>query len=283
MNIYYVDGQFLPSNKAVIPVDDLAILRGYGVCDIMRTYEGKAYFLSEHIQRLAKSAKETSLHFPWTTDELETIVLDTLQKNTPIDEANIRIIVTGGSSTDFFTHQDNPRLIVMVTPIPPLPPQWYTKGIKVITHLQERSMPTAKVISYMSAAMALKKAKAQGAIEVIYLNSNQNALEGTTSNLFAFIDGVLTTPKDHVLKGITRQLILSLGQKQFKVQERPLPLSELLKADEIFITGTNKGVVPVVQVDSHPIGDGLPGKNTKKIIKLVKEHARAFTKTSKGN
>ena len=281
MNIYYVDGQFLPSDKAVIPVDDLAILRGYGVCDIMRTYEGKPYFLSEHIQRLIRSAKETSLDLPWDTKELETIVLETLQRNKSIDEANIRIIVTGGSSTDFFTHQGNPRLIVMVTPIPPLPRQWYTKGIKVITQIQERSMPTAKVISYMPAAMALKKAKAQGAIEVLYLNGAQEALEGTTSNLFAFINGTLVTPKEHVLKGITRKLILSLGQKEFKVQERPLPISELLGADEVFITGTNKGVVPVVQVDAHEIGNGLPGKNTQRIIGLIENHARSFSEASK--
>ncbi|MCG8568028.1 MAG: aminotransferase class IV [Desulfobacterales bacterium] len=276
MKIYYVDGQFVPSDQAVIPVDDLAILRGYGICDIMRTYKGQPYFLNEHVRRLEDSARETGIDLPWDSDELKTIILQTLEKNPAIEDANIRIIVTGGSSSDFFTPQGEPRLIVMVTPIPALPPQWYTHGIHVVTHHQERALPKAKVISYMSAAMALKEAKKSGAIEALYITREGEALEGTTSNLFAFFNNILVTPGDKVLKGITRKLILSLGKKIFKVEERPIPLEDLLQADEVFISGTNKGIVPVVQIDSTPVGRGIPGKNTQKLMALLQEHAQDF-------
>ena len=279
MTIYYVDGKFIPSNKAVIPVDDLSILRGYGVCDIIRTYNGSPYFLDEHILRLENSAQKVGLSLPWNRAEIKEIILQTLIRNPDMDEANIRVVVTGGSSSDFFTPQENPRLIVMVTSIPPLPDAWYSKGIKPITLHQERDVPEAKVTSYIQAALALKTAKEQNAVEVIYVNRKNEALEGTTSNLFAFFKDRMVTADQGVLKGITRKLILSLGHQLFAAEERPLKLEELFRADEVFITGTNKGVVPVIQIDDQMIGQGKPGKNTRRMIQSLAQHSHDFRKT----
>ena len=276
MKIYYVDGEFVPSDKAVIPVEDLAVIRGYGVCDIMRTYRGKPYFLDEHMDRLENSALKIGLSLPWTRKEIKEIVLQTLNLNPGMDEANIRIVITGGSSPDFFSPNGNPRLIVMVTPIQKLPGFWYTKGIKVITHNQERAVPDAKVISYIPAALALKKAEKQNAVEAIYVNQNKEALECTTSNLFAFFNKTLVTPDQGILKGITRKLILSLGSRFFKIEERVLKLEELLQADEVFISGTNKGVVPVIQIDETRIAKGKPGENTQTIIHALDQHSMDF-------
>ena len=114
MNIYYVDGKFVPADQAVIPVDDLAIWRGIGVFDLLRTLSGRPLFLKEHVERLENSAREINLNLPWSQEQICRIVLDTLARNT-VDEANIRIIVTGGSSPDFMTPAGKPRLIVLVT------------------------------------------------------------------------------------------------------------------------------------------------------------------------
>ncbi|WP_300463456.1 aminotransferase class IV [Desulfobacula sp.] len=276
MKIYYVDGKFVPADQAVIPVNDLALLRGYGVCDIMRTYRGKPFFLNDHIKRLENSASEIGLSLPWQTREIKNIVLETLHRNTDVDEANIRIIITGGPSSDFFYPQGNPRLIVLVTDMTALPDTWYTKGVKVITHPLERPLPGAKVISYIPAAMALKQAKEQGAIEALYINRNKEALEGTTSNLFAFFGQTLVTPGEGVLKGITRQAILSLAKPLYKTEEKAIPLERLLTASEVFITGTNKGIVPVVQIDAARIGTGTPGVNTTRLMTELEQHTLAF-------
>lgn len=276
MKIYYVDGAFVPSDKAVIPVDDLSVLRGYGVCDIMRTYHGRPYFIDEHIRRLRDSAAKINLELPWTEDGIKRIVLETLGKNRVTAEANIRIVVTGGSSPDFMTPRGRPRLIVLVTPIKGLPDHWYTDGVKVITHFQERALAGAKVTSYIPAALALEKARTRDAVEAIYVDQHRHALEGTTSNLFAFFGDTLTTPDHGILHGITRKLILSLARELFRVEERPIPLEELLTADEVFITGTNKGVVPVVRIDDTPIGDESPGTSTRKLIQALESHAQAF-------
>ena len=278
MKTFFVDGKFVDEDKAVVPVSDLSVLRGYGVCDIMRTYRGKPFFLREHIRRLETSAKEIGLSLPWSDKDITQYVIQTLEKNQPIDEVNIRIVITGGSSTDYFTPQGNPRLIILLTDLKPLPDTWYENGVKVITHSQERPLPDAKITSYIPAAMALKQARKKNAIEAIYVNRRYQVLEGTTSNLFAFYGNTLVTPRDHVLKGITRRTILSLSEKLFQIEERTMTLDELLTADEIFITGTNKGVVPVIQIDDTIIGPGVPGRNTKKLIIQMENHTYDFIK-----
>ncbi len=271
-----MDGEFVAENKAFIPVDDLAVLRGFGVCDLMRTYKGMPYFLNEHIQRLENSAKEIGLELPWSCEDIVKIVLETLKKNGTINEANIRIVITGGSSSDFLTPQGNPRLLVLVTPIPELPDSWYNQGVKVITISIERDIPGAKSISYIPATIALKKAKQAGGVEALYVDRNNFVREGATSNLFAFINGRLITPGQGVLKGITRELILSVSKNLFKIELRQIHIDELLKADEVFITGTNKGVVPVVRIDDTIIGKGKPGDNTGKVIRALNKHALNF-------
>jgi branched-chain amino acid aminotransferase len=276
MTVYFVDGAFVPAEKAMIPVDDLAVLRGIGICDIMRTFHKKPYFVDEHIDRLMESGKKIGLALPWTRAEIKQIVFETLEKNPGLDEVNIRIVITGGSSPDFITPAGRPRLIVMITPISKLPEEWYTQGVKVITLVQERPLAGAKVTAYIPATMALNQAKTSGAMEVIYIDRNHNALEGTTSNLFAFFDNTLVTPPaDGILKGITRKVILSLARDRFKVSESPIPLEKLLTADEVFITGTNKGVVPVVRIDDTPIGNGRPGPNTRMLMTALSDHSRS--------
>ena len=276
MTIVYVNGEYLPWDQAMIPVDDLSILRGYAVCDIMRTFQGTPYFLDEHIDRLIMSARKIGITPTWSATDIKAVVTRVLEKNPGLDEANIRILITGGSSPDFFTPSDSPRLIVMATDIPPLPENWYSQGVKVITHYEERAMPEAKKTDYVPAALAQKKAKAVGAVEAIYISADRYALEATTSNLFAFIGETLVTPAEGVLKGITRKAVLALACDRFEVSERAIHLDELFAADEVFITGTNKGVVPVVQIDDTVIGTGRPGKKTLKLKAALDAHANAF-------
>ncbi len=264
MSIYYVDGLFVPSDQAVIPVDDLAVLRGFGVFDLVRTYSGKPFFLKEHIDRLRHSAAEIGLHAPWTTRELISIVSETLAKNS-YRESNIRIVVTGGSSPDFTTPQDKPRLLVLVSPLPELPETWYSEGVKIITRVTDRFKPGIKSINYIPATVALEEARRKSAIEALYLDRQDCVLEGTTSNIFAFIGKALVTPGRDILSGITRQVVLAVAAKHFEVQIRDISRQELVQADEVFITGTNKGVVPVVQVDDTVIGNGAPGPLTRRL------------------
>lgn len=269
--IYYVDGKFVHADKAVIPVDDLAIVRGIGAFDLVRIRSGRPCFLNEHLERLYRSAAKIGLAMPWSHDELRRVVLETLDRNT-VDEANIRIIVTGGSSPDFITPAGRPRLLVLVTPLPRPPEWWRSKGVKVITVKVPRSTPGAKSIDYLPAAIALRQAKSADAVEAIYLDEQGHAQEGTTSNLFVIVNGTLVTPGEGALSGITRQVVLEISKDHIPVEIRDISRDELVEADEVFITGTNKGLVPVVKVDDSVIGSGEPGSTTLRLMKLLDKH-----------
>jgi branched-chain amino acid aminotransferase len=271
LSIYYIDGSFVSSDRAVIPVDDLAVLRGFGVFDLVRTYGGKPFFLKEHIERLRHSANEIGLHFPWSIKALLDIVLETLRRNSH-KESSIRMVVTGGSSPDFMTPQNKPRLLVLISPVPLLPKAWYTEGVKIITRMTERFKPGVKSINYIPATVALEEARQRGAVEALYLDRQDFVLEGTASNVFAFSGERLITPGRDILSGITRQVVLNVAKEHFTVQIRDISRQELLSADEVFLTGTSKGVVPVIQVDETTIGNGKPGPLTRQLIKKLAEH-----------
>ena len=275
MDIYYVDGEFVPADRAVIPVHDLAVLRGLGAFELLRTYNGLPFALEEHLERLQHSVQKMGLSLPWSRDELVRIVLETLQRNqaNAHPESNIRIIVTGGSSLDFMTHQGQPRLLVLVSAMPRQPETWYTEGVKITTMQNRRILPGAKSINYLSATVALKKAREQGAMESVYVDRDGLVYECTTSNIFIFKGTCLVTPGRKILSGITRGFILDLARELFQVEVRDLRLAELLGADEAFITGTNKGVVPVVQVDDVLIGEGRPGPHTRKLMDVMSVRA----------
>ena len=278
MDIYYVDGEFVPADHAVIPVHDLAVLRGLGAFELLRTYKGLPFMLEEHLARLQHSVLKMGLTLPWTQAELVRIVLETLRRNQAQahTESNIRIIVTGGSSPDFMTHQGHPRLLVLVSEMPRHPEAWYTEGVKITTMQSRRILPGAKSINYLSATIALKKARALGAVESVYVDREGWVYECTTSNIFVFKGTRLVTPGRRILSGITRRVILEITAGHYTTEIRDLPRQELLGAQEVFITGTNKGLLPVVQIDETTIGNGRPGACTLNITALLQAHLTDF-------
>ena len=275
---YYIDGEFVKADQAAIPVDDLAILRGFGVFDFLRTYAGKPVFLNDHVARLQHSASQIGLDMPWSSSQIIELVLKTLACNSH-EESNIRIVVTGGSSPDFITPSDQPRLLILITALMKAPEWWYRRGVKIITLHARRSFPGAKSIDYIPATVALKTARQNDAIEAVSLDQADHVLEGTTSNIFAVIGNQLVTPDKGILSGVTRKNIIQLAGERYDIEIRRINRSELLSASEIFITSTNKGVVPVVAVDQALIGNGDPGDCTRDMMNAFEAHTMKLAET----
>ena len=208
---YYVEGKFVSADEARIPVNDLLVLRGYGIFDFTRTYNRKPFRLEAHIDRLFYSAEQIELNIHYTREELIAIVQETVARNTHHDESYIRILVTGGDTVDTVTPAGGVRLMVLVTPAKGFPEHCYTDGAKVITVDEPRYLPGVKSLAYIPAVRALKKANAQDAIEALYTD-NGYVREGTTSNVFAFFGNKVVTPGQKILAGITRQVVLELIQ-----------------------------------------------------------------------
>lgn len=268
MDIYYVNGHFLKEEDALISVNDLSVIRGYGVFDFLRTYNGEPFHLTEHIRRLQNSAHLIGLNLPCSLADIETLITKGLSLSEH-KEKNIRIIVTGGLSDDGITPGETPQLLLMITATTTFPSRYYEEGAKLITSHVDRFMPGAKTINYIPAILCQKDAKSQGALEAIYVNRDGYLLEGTTSNLFVVRDGCLITPPcDRVLPGITRQVVLKLAKDRVEVVQRPIHKDEIRLLDEVFITSSVKEIIPITTVDSVTIGNGLIGPVSQKVMKL---------------
>ncbi|MGB1286197.1 MAG: aminotransferase class IV [Aggregatilineales bacterium] len=199
------------------------------------------------------------------------IVLETLRHNIAHDnqdEYTIRILLTGGISPDNISPGDVPRLIIMVQPFKSNPATWYSDGAKVITIELERVFTGAKSTSYLPAIVAMRRAKKQNAIEALYCTPDNHVLEGTTTNLFMFKNGTVITPPAGVLPGITRRIALELCEAHYPVAQHHILLDDLYAADEVFITASNKRIVPIVQINERQIATGQPGDQTRHIMSL---------------
>ncbi len=282
METYWLDGEFVTDDKAFVSAKDIAVLRGYGVFDFMRTYNRRPFYLKEHVGRLLNSAKYIGLEIPYTNEEICRIVEETMARNPELAEANIRIVFTGGVSSDGVCPEGKGKLIVYVTHKHELPQWWYTKGAKVITVDVERYIPAAKSINYMNAVIANMRAKKEDAVEAIYIDHRGRILEGTTTNVYFFRGNTLITPNEDILVGVTRTAILNhLVKGNFNVELRDFYLTELPYVDEMCISASNKEIVPVVQVDDKIIGTGEPGPSTRKLMDLFKEYTTAYGKGTK--
>lgn len=184
-NVYYIDGAYVPADAASIPAADLAVTRGYGVFDYLRTYGGQPFHMDTHLLRLEQSAQMLEIALPLPLAGIGAVVLEALARSEPGDHG-VRIVVTGGDSSDGLLPSGAARLLVLITPEPRPLAAWFTDGVKLATHRAERYLPEAKTINYIPAILALRRAKAGGAVDSIYVDRDGRALEGTTTNLFAF-------------------------------------------------------------------------------------------------
>ncbi len=276
VDTYYIDGEFVQEDAAQLSVKDITVLRGYGVFDFLITYNKRPFYLKEHVARLENSAKDIGLELGHNNSQICNIVHETIKRNPHHRESNIRIVYTGGISPDGVTPQGNGILMVMVTPKLELPDWWYTDGAAVATVDMERFIPTSKSTNYLNAVFAQQVAKKQGGIEAIYVDRKNRVLEGTTTNIFGLKGTTLVTPPDGILPGITRSVILKLSEGRHPIDLRHIDKEELKEFDEIFITASNKEVVPVIKVDEMVVADGRPGQQTLGIMRLFREYTEAY-------
>lgn len=256
---YHINGELTPVAEAQLHVTDLAIMRGYGVFDYFRALGGRALFVEDYVRRFFNSAGLLQLEVPCSQQELMERIQVLLDENGE-DKAGIRLILTGGYTTDSYTPV-KPNLLILQHPYATYPAEAYERGIKMLTYDYRRELPVAKTINYVTGIRIQKWLKENGADAVLYYD-NDTIKESDRSNFF-LIDpsGKMITPKDDVLPGITRMKVIEVARELgFTVEERPVRLEEVFEAQEAFMTSSIKGVLPVVSMDGKAIGSGQVGE-----------------------
>lgn len=262
----YFNGKIISLEKAVLPVYDLGIVRGYGAFDFFRTYNGKIFHIKEHYARFKISLKEIGLKFDLSFKDFEEICYKLMKLN-KMKDSSFRILMTGGYMNDGLL-STKPNLFILSEEIINPKLELIEKGIKLITSEYLRPFPLSKSTCYIEAVKLEPVKRKAGASEVLFLKEKK-LYECATSNIFIIKKGTFYTPKTNVLLGITRKVVIDLLNKnKFKIIEKDISEKELFSADEVFITATNKKVLPVIKINNQVIGNGKVGDLTKQLQQI---------------
>lgn len=273
----YFNGKILPLSEASLPLNDLSVIRGYAVFDFLRTYYKKPFLLSDYLERFFASAHSMRLSIKESKEEIQNAILKLLEINSINNEVGIRLALTGGTSEDGFTLTGPPNFFILIESLRYYPGDIQSTGIKLITHEYQRNYSHVKTTNYITAVNLQEMCKANQAADVLFVRGGL-VLETTRNNFFLIKDNRLVTPKENVLIGRTRNFLLSIADKLIAKQERDIQMSELDTADEIFIIGTSKGIIPVTKIDDRIISSGLPGPITLRLISLFDQEVMKIQK-----
>ena len=279
-----VNGRITTDRDAVVSVFDHGFLYGEGIYETMRTYGGLVFLYERHMRRMRRSARMMALTLPFSDDGLAARIGETVgAAGLEGHDAHIRVMVTRGIGelTYDLAATPTPSVVILVKPHIDLPATAYEHGVRVVIVDVVRNHPASvspmiKSNNLMNSALAMQEAIARGAFEGVMRNYRGELAECTTSNLFVVRNGVARTPPldAGILPGVTREVLLEASRgSDVDVREAVLRDDDLFGADEAFLTGTTRGVVPIVTVDDRTIGSGRPGPVTMKLRTLLQRLA----------
>lgn len=261
------NGQLIAPSDAHISIFNPVIFGAFGVYESIQLYQGVIFRLDDHLQRLSDSAATIELALPAGLDTIARWTQEAIAAN-GCRNALIRMFALGptpGYAPEIFIWPEAPRAF---------PPEMVEKGVGAVTYHGERALPHAKSLNTLVNHLARMNAQKAGEHEGLLVDRHGCVTEGSTSNLFVVLDGVLlTAPDEDVLAGVTQLELLKLaGELGLPVLQRPLPVAERVHWDEAFLTSTSRHVLPLVRIDGRPIGDGRPGRVTRRLHEAFEAH-----------
>jgi len=269
----YLNGRLLPLSQAGLSVLDSGFLHGASAFTTMLAHGGVVFRLERHLARLLETVAFLGMRTAETAESLVAATNDVLGANA-LRAGRVRITLTPGSVAG-----GEPTTLISADPLPEYPPEWYTRGIKVVvtSFKQTTGDPTFghKTGCYLPRILARQEAAAKGAEEALWFTPDNRLAEACFCNVFLVLDGTVhTPPRDTpVLPGIVRQAVGELcGHLGIEHDaERRLTVKEMLAAEEMFLTASCSGIRPVVGVEGHVVGDGAVGGVTRQIMAAYRE------------
>jgi D-amino acid aminotransferase len=274
--VLLLNDRLVPAANATISALDRGFVYGDGLFETVRTYAGEPFGLTQHLRRLARSARVFRIPFEGSPDYWLPRVRRCLRANHLLTaDAAVRLTVSRGTGPFGIVPPKTlrPTIMMLATPVDPRVPTAQARGVRICFfpfRLVTATLPSHKTLHYLPAVLGKMIAKRRGAWEAVYLGADDTVLEGTTSNVFAVERGRLITPPLHgILPGVTRHVLTTLAKRAgVPLVERRLTKRELLAADEVLLTASTIEVLPVVRVEQARIGDGKPGP----VTRILQEH-----------
>jgi branched-chain amino acid aminotransferase len=296
MSFAWINGQIVDESDASISLRDTGLLHAAGVFTTLRADAGRVFRLKEHLQRLRASCEALFIPLARKDETLSGAVNEILQRN-GLSDARLRLTVTRGHATQDPLHglRLEPNVFLTATDLEPYPAEFYQRGMTVVLIDEQKLNPYDiqaghKTLNYFSRLAALREANRRGAGEALWFNVHNYLQSGSISNVFVVHGSNLVTPptngeltdaavrevtpyaKSAVLPGITRQAVIDAAQAEgLTVRPAAVTLDLLLEADEVFLTNSIMGVMPVSRVERKDIGAGKPGDTTQALSDRLNE------------
>jgi branched-chain amino acid aminotransferase len=266
----YFNGEIMPLEQAAVSPFDIGLLRGYAVFDLLRTVKGKPFLLAEHLRRLRGSAEQLGLTVPDSDEDISAAIGELLELNRHT-EATIRLVLTGGVSPDGLGFDPrSPTFYILTHDLVEPPASLYEQGGKLLTEEHRREVPEAKTTNYLTMLKNRPRAVAEGALDLLYHDGGR-IFEAASASFYPVRGNTILAPADCVLWGTVGSLVLDLARERYEVVACDVTLDDALDADEAFLTSTTRGVVPIVRLDEHTIGDGTVGPVTEYLMARWRE------------
>lgn len=279
-SICFLNGEFLPLEEAKVSVLDRGFIFGDGIYEVIPVFNGHAFRLDEHLQRLLNSLKATHIKNPLSQSDWTNLINNMIKKNGLGHQAIYLQMTRGVAHRDHaFPDDAEPTIFIMSNR---LPETQTAHPVSAITLQDPRwNNCDIKATSLLPNVLLRQQAREQGAYEAILIRDGF-ITEGAASNVFVIKDGVIKTPPkgSKILPGVTRGLVLELLSKNaLSCEEVEISEAELHAADEIWVTSSTKEIVPVTKLDGKPVGAGEVGALWNKSTELYQAFKDTFTGT----
>lgn len=269
----FVDGRFVPVAEARVPILDWGFLRSDATYDVAHVWRGSFFRLEDHIERFERSMEHLRLSPPYDRNEIRDILIECVRLS-GLRDAYAEIICTRGIPRPGSRDPrdcDNRFYAFVVAFIWIADPEKQEQGLHAVIGSKQRIAPesvdpTVKNYHWLDLETGLLEAYERGGETVILVDAEDNVVEGPGFNVFAVKDGTISTPDRGVLEGITRKTIIELAAEQgIQLEARAVPADDLRNADEVFLSSTAGGVIPVTMVDGDAVDNGAPGPLTRQL------------------
>ena len=270
----FVQGRYVPIGEAAIPITDWGFLRSDATYDVVTVWDGAFFRIDAHLERFLRSCRRWRLD-PGLTPTQITEVLAQCVRLSGLRASYVEMICTRGQPP---WGSRDPRLAVNQFYAFAVPYVWIAnaeqreKGLHLMISDVQRIPaasvdPTAKNYHWNDLTMGLLGALDAGADSVLLVDASDNVVEGPGFNVFCVSKGTLVTPNEGMLEGVSRRTVIEIAQSLgLTLQARAVPADELRTADEVFISTSGGGVLPVTRVDGRAIGDAMPGPITRRLV-----------------
>lgn len=274
--VAYMDGQYLPIQEANISVLDYGFLHSDATYDVVHVWRGAFFRLESHLDRFFRGMDELHMSIPYDKKQVVEILHNCVSLS-GLQSSYVEFICTRGTSPNFSRDPRDAvnRFIAFAIPYGSVATsEQMERGLHVaitdILRIPPTSLdPTVKNYHWLDMVKGLYTAYEKGAETALLLDTNGNVAEGPGFNIFTIKDGLISTPNLGVLLGITRQTIFDISEEiNVECISRNISAGELKAADEVFVTSTAGGVMPVTKVDGLPIGSGEIGPLTESITSI---------------